>query len=157
MSAYPPVIVHSAQPSLRAWSFSTGANQVRCLLESSQTAGKLSFFESVLSPGVIVTAHVHDSEDEYWYMLDAGLEVRLGSEKARIEPSTVVAIPAGTLHELVNTGDTEVRSLFFTTPGGLEDFFAGIDGLNRSSESTSADFARLFESTGTRFPAADGR
>lgn len=152
MSAFEPIVVFSGSESARSWEFENGANLVRCLLAADQTAGRLSFFESVLAPGTRVLAHTHREEDEYWYMLDDGIRVRMGDSLIEISAGTVVAIPAGTLHEVTNASDAPVRSVIFTTPGGLEHFFAGLDGLLRSSDSKPGDFAELFASTGTSFP-----
>lgn len=108
-------------------------------------------FESVLAPGFVVGAHIHRDEDEYWYMLDGGLEVRLDERQIPIAPGTIVAIPAGILHQITNAGSSKVRSIVFTMPGGLEHFFAGLDELVRRGAGPE-EFTALFERTGTTFP-----
>jgi hypothetical protein len=77
--------------------------------------------------------------------------VQLGDEKVGVEANTLVAIPAGTEHAVFNPGDAEVRAVFFTTPGGLEEFFAGLSRLLASAESKPEDFAQLFQATGIGF------
>ncbi len=151
MSAFEPRVVSSDDPGVTVWDFMDGENHVRQLMGADQTAGRLSFFESVLAPGVVITAHIHREVDEYWYMLDGGIEVLLGGRQIPVAAGSIVAIPAGTLHELRNAADTSVRSIFFAIPGGLEDFFAGTSDL-LASGAKPADFAALFERTGTVFP-----
>lgn len=150
MSAHEPWVVQSDQERVAVWDLDEGANHIRCLAGSADTGGQLAFFENRLAPGAVVPPHIHEKDDEYWYMLDAGLEVQLGSEAVAIEANSLVGIPAGTEHAVSNVGDRPVRALFFTMPGGLEEFFEGISRLLASPESEPGDFARLFESTGTR-------
>jgi cupin superfamily acireductone dioxygenase involved in methionine salvage len=64
---------------------------------------------------------------------------------------TLIAIPAGTEHAVFNTGDAQVRAVFFTTPGGLEAFFEGASNLLGSPEGAPAEFTKLYEATGTTF------
>ena len=151
MNAFEPRVVHTNDPDVTVWDFANGDNHARRLLGADQTAGRVSFFESVLAPGFVVNAHIHRDEDEYWYMLDSGIEVRLGDRRIPVAGGTVVAIPAGTLHEVTNSSASKVRSIFFTSPGGLEHFFTGLDDFARRGASP-AEFAQLFERTGTTFP-----
>ncbi len=151
MSAFEPRVVNTDDEDVTVWDFANGDNHIRRLLGSDHTAGRLSFFESVLAPGFVVKAHVHRDEDEYWYMLDPGIEVQLGTHRRPIAPGSIVAIPAGTIHEVANIGTEKARSLFFTMPGGLEDFFTGLADLARA-KAPPEQFAALFERTGTSFP-----
>ncbi len=84
-------------------------------------------------------------------MLDSGIEVRLNDRKIPIAGGTVVAIPAGTIHEVTNASNAKARSIIFTNPGGLELFFAGLNDLVQSG-AQRCEFADLFERTGTKFP-----
>ncbi len=152
MSAFAPVIVHSDDGSVVVWDFAEGRNHIRLLLGADETAGRLSFFESVLARGQSVSAHTHANEDEYWYFVDDGMEVALDGTPVAARANTLVAIPAGTLHAVRNPTSAPIRSVFFTTPGGLEAFFAGLAELVAAGGGTAEERARLFESTGTSFP-----
>jgi mannose-6-phosphate isomerase-like protein (cupin superfamily) len=151
MSAFEPMIVQSDEERVAVWEFGEGRNHIRCLISAADTSGRLAFFENRLSPGAAIPVHIHHHEDEYWYIIDDGLEVQLGAEMVAIKANTLIAIPAGTEHAVFNTGDTQVRAVFFTTPGGLEAFFEGLSKLLESPEAKPADFANLFERTGTTF------
>ncbi|MGE0599229.1 MAG: cupin domain-containing protein [Dehalococcoidia bacterium] len=155
MSDYVPRVVNTNDSNVTAWDFANGDNHIRQLLGADQTAGRISFFESILKPGFVVGAHSHRAEDEYWYMLDSGLQVRLDDQVIPIAAGTIVAIPAGTLHEVSNVGQESVRSIFFATPGGLENFFGGLAEIGRTGGGPS-DVAALFERTGTLFPESMG-
>jgi mannose-6-phosphate isomerase-like protein (cupin superfamily) len=151
MSAFAPVIVTSGQDRVAVWEFDEGRNHIRCLLAAADTAGRLAFFENRLSPGAIVPAHIHHNEDEYWYFPEGGLRVQLGDKTVDVDANTLVAIPAGTEHAISNIGNAPVLALFFTTPGGLEEFFDGLSRLMASSESSPDQFAQLFEAKGITF------
>jgi mannose-6-phosphate isomerase-like protein (cupin superfamily) len=151
MSAFEPMIAHSDEARVTVWEFGEGRNHIRCLISAADTAGRLAFFENRLSPGATIPAHIHHHEDEYWYVIDDGLEVRLGAEMVVVKANTLIAIPAGTEHAVFNKGNAQVRAVFFTTPGGLEAFFEGLSKLLGSPESRPEDFAKLSETTGTTF------
>jgi len=150
MSAFEPIVVQSDDEKVNVWEFGK-ENHIRCLISAADTAGRLAFFENRLSPGATIPVHIHHHEDEYWYFMDDGLEVQLGTEKLTIKANTLIAIPAGTEHAVFNRGNALVRAVFFTTPGGLETFFEGLSKLLQSPESKPADFTKLFETTGTTF------
>ena len=151
MSAFEPMIVQSDDERVTVWEFGEGRNHIRCLISAADTAGRLAFFENRLSPGATIPGHIHHHEDEYWYIMDNGLDIQLGAEMIAVKANTLIAIPAGTEHAVFNTGDAQVRAVFFTTPGGLEAFFEGLSKLLDSPESKPEDFTKLFEATGTTF------
>ena len=148
MSAFEPIVVQSDDRVVKVWEFGE-ENHIRCLASAADTAGRLSFFENRLFPGAAIPLHIHHHEDEYWYIIDDGLELRLGDQMITVRARTLIAIPAGTEHAVFNTGDAQARAVFFTTPGGLEAFFEGASNLLGSSGSTPADFTELCEATGT--------
>jgi mannose-6-phosphate isomerase-like protein (cupin superfamily) len=148
MSAFEPIIVQSDDRSVKVWEFGED-NHIRCLASAVDTAGRLSFFENRLSPGAAIPLHVHHHEDEYWYVFDDGLKLRLGTKMINVKAKTLIAIPAGTEHAVFNTGPKVAGAVYFTTPGGLEAFFEGVSNLLGSLESEPADFIKLYKATGT--------
>jgi len=150
MSAFEPKAVQSDEEKVTVWEFGK-ENHIRCLIRAEDTSGRLAFFENRLSPGAKIPVHTHHREDEYWYIMDDGLEVQLGPERLIVKANTLIAIPAGTEHAVFHTGHALVRAVFFTTPGGLETFFQGLSKLLQSPESTPADFTKLYDATGTTF------
>jgi mannose-6-phosphate isomerase-like protein (cupin superfamily) len=151
MSAFEPVVVQSEQDRVTVWEFDVGRNHVRCLLSAADTAGRLAFFENQLKPGATVPAHIHHNEDEYWYMLNDGLDVQIGDKTVAVAANSVIAIPSGVEHAVFNTSGSEVRALFFTTPAGLEEFFEGLSRLLASPDSNHEAIAGLMKEKGITF------
>ena len=150
MSAFEPIVVQSDDEKVTVWEFGK-ENHIRCLISAADTSGQLAFFENRLFPGAKIPVHIHQHEDEYWYIMDDGLEIQLGTERLIIKANTLLAIPAGTEHAVFHTGNALVRAVFFTTPGGPETFFEGLSKLLQAPERGPADFTKLFETTGTTF------
>lgn len=66
------------------------------------------YFE--LEPGAHLGVHT-DSSEELLIVLEGSGEGVVGDERARVEPGTVVVVPAMVPHDMVNTGDGPLRVL----------------------------------------------
>jgi mannose-6-phosphate isomerase len=64
-----------------------------------------------VEPGRQLSLQYHHERDEYWRILDAGLEVTVGEETVRAEPGDEFFIPRGDLHRLACRGDAPARLL----------------------------------------------
>lgn len=93
--------------------------------------------------------HVHHVADEMMLILDGTAEYRWGEERFAVTAGDLVGAPAATrAHQLVNTGDTELRYLAFSTnPGadvveypdsGKVAYRAGVVGGDRATGSIRA-------------------
>jgi quercetin dioxygenase-like cupin family protein len=83
------------------------------------TAGSLTLIESRTTGGAPL--HVHTREDEYFYVLDGVISVRLGDDRFEAGPRSFVFLPRNIPHEWDVVGD-EATVLLMTIPGGLEEF-----------------------------------
>lgn len=70
--------------------------------------------------------HIHDNEDEWFYILDGNCRVMLGGDIFELKTGDTAYVPRGNVHTLVNEADTPVRFLMGVTPAGMEPFFAEI-------------------------------
>lgn len=75
---------------------------------------------SVIPPGQASSAHVHDNEQEIWFVVSGRGEAEIGGEKVALEPEMLVTIKPGNEHPVKNTGDEELKILFFYVPAGPE-------------------------------------
>lgn len=64
--------------------------------------------------------HVHDGEDDAFYVLEGQLVVTYGEEEVVAGPGTFVLVPPGVRHGLRNDGDTPVRMLNIHSPAGFD-------------------------------------
>lgn len=91
----------------------------RFLSTSATTAGRSTTFEELCPPGVVAPPHVHEDEEEAFYVLEGNLVFLLGDEEIEAPPGTYVHIAPGTLHGF--RCDSEVGRVFNTlVPGGFD-------------------------------------
>jgi mannose-6-phosphate isomerase-like protein (cupin superfamily) len=89
---------------------------------AGQTGGRFSLFEAV-PPLVDTPLHVHEHEDEVFYVLEGEHVYRVGDEEFRVGPGGVVFAPRGVPHAQRRVRPGEGRQLVLTAPGGFERFF----------------------------------
>jgi quercetin dioxygenase-like cupin family protein len=96
------------------------------------TGGTLTAIECEAAPGGGPPPHIHENEDESFYVLDGRFEILLGDKLLRAGPGDYAFVPRGTVHRFANVGDGVGRILILFTPGGLERFFrmAGTPATN---------------------------
>lgn len=85
----------------------------------ASTNGGLTLIESRTTGGAPL--HVHTREDEYFYVLEGTLKVRLGDDVFEAGPRSFVFLPRGIPHEWDVVGD-EATLLMLTVPAGLDEF-----------------------------------
>ena len=102
-------------------------------LKASQlsTGGALSVFETSIDAGPPL--HVHDREDECFYVLDGDLSVRCGSEVFNAAQGSFVFLPRGRPHRFWAAGQPATL-LMIAVPGGIEDYFRQINNAPDDQE-----------------------
>ena len=93
---------------------------VRATAES--TGGAYFLFEE--SPPMADTPlHVHEHEDELFYVLEGEHVFRVGDDEYRVGPGGLVFAPRGIPHSQSRATPGQGRELVLTAPAGLEGFF----------------------------------
>jgi len=95
------------------------------------TGGTLSVCETTIAAGPPL--HVHDHEDECFYVLDGELSVRCGDDILHAPAGSFVFLPRGRPHRFWAT-DRPARLLLITVPGGIEDYFGQINNAANDEE-----------------------
>ena len=116
-------------------------------VRGEQTGGALTAIENVIAPGDGPPVHVHDGEDEYWYVIDGDLRFKLGDEIAEAPAGSFVFVPRGTPHAFQNVGDAPARILVLFTPSGMERFFDSFSELPDGAAAPEA-FVRIGREVG---------
>ena len=62
-----------------------------------------------VNPGGLLSLQYHNKRDEFWVVLDDGLEITVGDEKIRPKAGDELWIPKGTLHRAKGIGDKPAR------------------------------------------------
>ncbi|HEY82007.1 MAG TPA: cupin domain-containing protein [Dehalococcoidia bacterium] len=82
------------------------------------TVGSRRFWAGIviIGQGSSSNPHVHDDAEEIWYVVGGTGRVRVGEEEEEIGPGSCVFVPPKTVHQLLNTGQTELKVLAVTSP-----------------------------------------
>lgn len=103
------------------------------------TDGAMSVFEGIVPANDGPPMHIHDREDEMFYVLSGQFQFWCGDETFTGGPGTNVVLPRGVPHTFKNIGTSEGRLLVTVTPGGFENFF--IDVVNEKAGDPAAVMA----------------
>ena len=97
--------------------------QVR--VSGAQTGGAFALADHLAPRGNASPVHVHDRDDETFFVLDGELWVFAGEEEHTAGPGTVAVLPRRLRHAYVVTS-ARARFLTLHTPAGFEQFAAEV-------------------------------
>jgi quercetin dioxygenase-like cupin family protein len=117
---------------------------------SERTGGSFSLTESTTAPGKLVGWHVHDAEDEAFYVLDGEYRFTVGGDELLARAGGLIFIPRGAPHTFT-VGPRGGGCLTIFTPGGYEDAFRRIGAAIERGELTPEFWGRLGAEHRTRF------
>lgn len=100
--------------------------QMSCMVKSKETGGAYSIVENTIPPQDGAPPHVHQNEDEMFYVLEGEFEIRCGDRSFRAAKGSTAMLPRGIPHAFRNVGAGEGKLLVTITPGGFENFFAEV-------------------------------
>ena len=86
----------------------------------AETHGQLSVIDSVYPPGLTVPSHVHDGEDEMFYVLDGGMHGFCDDEEWTATPGMFIFVPRDRPHGFTVIGDQPARALVVVGPPNLD-------------------------------------
>jgi mannose-6-phosphate isomerase-like protein (cupin superfamily) len=95
------------------------------------TGGALSVFETTIAEGPPL--HVHDREDECFYVLDGELSVRCAEQAYSAGAGSFVFLPRGRPHRFWAPA-RPARLLLIVAPAGIEDYFSEINNASTDDE-----------------------
>jgi quercetin dioxygenase-like cupin family protein len=114
--------VRSAEPDNSFWYI----NQLMsALAEGEDTGGKLTVYEILFPPDSGPPLHVHEREDEAFYVIEGGLSVRMGDEDFEASAGSFVFQPRGIPHTFRSSSDG-ARVLLLVVPSGFEGYFRAL-------------------------------
>ncbi len=92
--------------------------------DRTNTGGSLSLVEQIIPSGFESPWHVHNSEDESFYVIDGTVTVIVGDSITTLNAGDFGFGPRGTPHGFRVEGSGPARLLFLTTGGDFADFIA---------------------------------
>ncbi len=97
---------------------------------AATTGGAFDIFESFMQPGVPgAPEHIHDANDEIFYVIEGEFRFKIGEEIAPAPAGTFAYVPKGTAHSWVNVDAGVSRLLTQFLPGGMQGFFEAATDL----------------------------
>jgi quercetin dioxygenase-like cupin family protein len=111
--------VRSAEPSNSFWYV---GQLMSALAEGEDTGGQLTVYEILFPPDSGPPLHVHEREDEAFYVIEGSLSVRMGDEVFEAPAGSFMFQPRGIPHTFRSSSEG-ARALLFVVPSGFEGFF----------------------------------
>ncbi len=71
---------------------------------------------TIIGPGSSSNPHLHDDAEEIFYVISGTGRIKVEEEEEDIAPGSCIFIPPKSLHQLLNTGQVELRVLAVTSP-----------------------------------------
>lgn len=88
--------------------------------------GSFSLYESLCPASSGPPRHVHDREDETFYILSGTVDFWMDNQRSTKGAGDVMHVPRGTEHTFRVGDDGPARMLTVLTPGGFEGFFVAM-------------------------------
>jgi quercetin dioxygenase-like cupin family protein len=104
-------------------SYKSPIDEITVLLTGEQTGGAFFMAEATVPPGCGNPPHIHDREDETFYLQQGTLTIQVGDKTLIASPGDLVQLPRGVMHCFQNTGNVSAKVLVVAEPAGLEKFF----------------------------------
>ena len=100
------------------------------VVASTDLPSGVSFFHSTIPAGAPgAPPHVHEHEDEIYYILEGTAHFLLGDQVETAGPGDTVILPRGEYHANWNEGDTPVKSFVYVSQNSrFEGFFDDVAG-----------------------------
>lgn len=119
-----------------------GGNDMKVKLGAVQSNGELTLIEDLIPPDSGPPLHVHEKENETYYVLQGEFEFVCGADRVTGGPGTFVFAPRGVPHRYKNIGAAAGRVLFGFTPAGIEEFFAELGAQEALNPQIMTEIAR---------------
>lgn len=106
------------------------ADFTEVLATGDQTGGTLGMFRQTIAPKSGPPTHIHQAEDEFFYVVSGEFKVKLGDRIMSAPAQSVMFVPRGTAHAFQNVGTEPGVVLVGVTPGGFEKIFEERQGVD---------------------------
>jgi quercetin dioxygenase-like cupin family protein len=137
----------SANAIIRRPNDTTGvtlAGQPMAFLVTGKHTKYTSMFDWMIPARFSTGRHVHDVQEETFYVVEGECEWQIGEEIIEAVPGTFVFIPPGVPHNIANATDKPARVIMTVSPPGHERYFEQLaEMVSRSGPPDSQAIAEL--------------
>ena len=106
------------------------ADVTEMVATGDQTGGTLGLVRQTIAPKSGPPTHIHQAEDEFFYVVSGEFKVKLGDRIMSAPAQSVMFVPRGTAHAYQNVGTEPGVLLVGVTPGGFEKMFEERQGVD---------------------------
>jgi quercetin dioxygenase-like cupin family protein len=100
---------------------------------------QVGVFESEMPPGGgFPLAHIHNSWEEVFYVLEGEMEYRLGDDWLPAAAGSTICIPPGVVHAFRNASDQPARHLVVHAPA------VAVEAIEQMAQTPRDQWAELF-------------
>jgi quercetin dioxygenase-like cupin family protein len=124
MTANPKLVPAAAVTTLHVL-----GDQVLVKLTGQDTNGQFALTEQLNEPGTGIPSHLHQQEDETFFVLEGRVEFVVGQTTTTVEPGGLAYAPRGLAHSFRVVSDTPAKMLIQVSPAGLENMFQELSQL----------------------------
>lgn len=119
------------------------ANILNVKISGSDTDGDLAIFEQTsLSPGRGTPLHIHNSQDEIFYILEGSYLFQVGDQKHSMSKGDSIFLPRKVPHAWTQVSETGKMTVTLQPAGRLEEFFVTMAGLDH--DPTKEEMEKIF-------------
>lgn len=118
---------------------------------SEQTNGKYSVIVTETPPQGGPPPHVHEHEDELFYVLKGNFVFYCGEKEMKAQEGSLVSLPRGIPHHFKNVDSTLGITMNTITPGGFEGFFETVANLSKKQKPSRAQIDSVAHLYGLSF------
>jgi mannose-6-phosphate isomerase-like protein (cupin superfamily) len=123
-----------------------GEVEVVVKASADTTSGAFAIFEE--NEPVDTPLHVHENEDELFYVLEGEHVFQVGDQEFRAGPGRLVFAPRGVPHAQRRVVSRTGRILVVTSPAGLEGFFRELAEADRAGAIGADAYAKASKNYG---------
>jgi quercetin dioxygenase-like cupin family protein len=109
-----------------------------------QTGGRYAVIEEVSPIGGGPPLHVHQREDELFYVLGGELEFQLGDQRFRAKAGSTAFLPRDIPHTFRNVGATPSKVLVVIIPAGFVGFFEDVHALAKPTPEQAMELGKKY-------------
>jgi mannose-6-phosphate isomerase-like protein (cupin superfamily) len=80
------------------------------------TGKTLQLVQMTIAPGEHIGTQIHADHDQYFRIEEGRGEVQINARRSAIAAASSIMVPAGALHDVINTGDAPMRLLTLYSP-----------------------------------------
>jgi quercetin dioxygenase-like cupin family protein len=122
---------------------------VRLLAHGDCTDDQCAVFENISQPGAGPPLHIHDLEDEFFYIVEGAVKFSINGKETTLGPGGFVCAARGSTHTFKNIGSAPSRMIICCTPAGLERPFREASALSKT-DITPERIGEIFARYGVR-------